>query len=440
MKISKRTILSFISWRSPLSGDLAGNFKPRLQRPEKDGMRIQAWYRLFMPHGIRGENSRQSLWVKLWPVSLFLFFLTVACKHEQMPPTAASEPKAVLATSRARIELTSEQMELAGIKLGFPEQRVISDYVECSGTVEVPPQNLISVYAPVSGFVQSVSHLPGEYVRKGTLLTTISHPDLVRLQREFLESKSRLKALQLDFERKKTLVDAEAASQRSLEQAQSAFEMEQARYRGLKAELDLIGIRSGELEESGEIQSSLSVRAPVSGFITRVEINTGKLISPQDLLYEIVDNSHIHLELRVYAKDLGRIHEGQRIVASMPGSDKKYEAEVHLLGKMIDPETKTALLHGHFNGDPKSVTPGAYMHAHIYLDEEKITAVPQTAIVREGEKAYLFVEKGTGFEKLPVALGRNDESYIEVLGLQLHEGQRIAISGAYYINGSIEEE
>ncbi len=362
------------------------------------------------------------------------------CGNEPEPGGQEPEETAVLTASRAQVTLTPEQLELAGVRLGLPEERVLSNYVECAGVVEVPPGNLASVYSPVNGFVQQVRHLPGQYVRKGELLTTITHPDLVRLQRQFLESTSQLSALERDYERKKTLADAEAASQRALEQARSAYDLERARYRGLKAELDLIGIDTGKLEEAGEIQSTLAIVAPVSGYINIVAVNTGKLITPQELLYEIVDNRHVHLELQVYAKDLGKIHEGQAITATMPGGEQELRAEVHLIGKMIDPETITALVHGHFLKEPVEATPGTYMHAHIYLDEQTMTAVPAGAVVREGEDAFVFVEMGKGFDKVPVQLGRQDGDYVAIHGLSLDEGQRIVLEGAYYINGSMEEE
>jgi len=376
--------------------------------------------------------------------NIFILLLFVAglstCGNDAEPVAREPEQTARLTANPSQVTLSPEQLQLAGVRLGLPQERVISGYVECAGVVEVPPQSLASVYSPVNGFVQMVRHLPGEYVRKGALLTTITHPDLVRLQRQFLESRSQLTALERDYERKQTLADAEAASQRALEQAQSAYDLERARYRGLKAELDLIGIDTGKLEEAGEIQSTLTITAPVSGYINTIGINTGKLISPQDLMYEIVDNRHVHLELQVYAKDLGKVRKGQAITATMPGSEQELKAEVHLIGKMIDPETKTALVHGHFLAEPVEAAPGTYMHAHIYLDEGKTTAVPISAVVREGGDAFIFVEMDKGFDKVPVVLGRQDGDFVEVRDLALEEGQRIVLEGAYYINGSMGEE
>ncbi len=375
--------------------------------------------------------------------SLIAFMLLlVSCSRSETPEETAGEPsrQAVSISSNAPVRLNDEQVKLAGIELGLPEKRLISTYVECTGRVEVPPQSLASVYSPVNGFVRRVRFLPGDYVKKGTLLTVIAHPDLVRLQRDFLECRSRLRAYEKDFKRKEILAETDAASQRALEQARADYEMEQARYEGLKAEIDLIGLSSERLENGEGITSELSLHAPVSGYINEVNINTGKLISPSDLLYEIIDDSHVHLELQVFAKDIDKIRKGQRIEAWMPGKEEKYPAEVHLIGRMINPQTKTSLVHGHFEQEPVPITAGTYMHAHIYSEERPATIVPATAVVREADRSFVFIFEDGGFIKREVSLGQADGEFLELTDLELNPGQQLALKGAYYINGSIESE
>ncbi|MBK7873681.1 MAG: efflux RND transporter periplasmic adaptor subunit [Saprospiraceae bacterium] len=145
----------------------------------------------------------------------FTFFglILVACNKKAEPVSETAESNIGL------VQLSDEQMELAGIELGKPEKRVIAGYVECTGLIEVPPYSLYSVFTPTAGFIQSAKWLPGDFVKKGALLTSIKYPDIVKLQREFLEVQSQLEFLQNDLKRKETLAAADAASQKTLEQA-----------------------------------------------------------------------------------------------------------------------------------------------------------------------------------------------------------------------------
>lgn len=351
--------------------------------------------------------------------------------------TASEETveKAESTEAAAAVALTEEQMQLAGIELGRPSTRSIANYVECTGFIDAPPSNLHSVHSPVMGFVQMVKHLPGEHIRQGELLTSLAHPELIRLQREFLESASRLAFLKLDKDRKDGLAEADAASRRAYEQATADYEVERARYNGLKAELNLIGIKADEVEKTGLVQESIRIYAPVSGFITKMNANPGKLVEPNALLYEVVDKSHLHLELQVYAKGLPHIREGQTVLAKAPGSELELKGKVHLIGKAMDMDNKTVNVHVHLDEEPTGLAIGTYLQARIRTDAAEAQVVPESAIVRSGGQAFVFVKESDGFRKRAVEAGRSEEGYVEVIGLELAEGQQIALKGAYYING-----
>ena len=382
-----------------------------------------------------GYGIKVFAWFAFLPV---VFAITVFASCGKEKTTDHETPEAIPVS--AAIELSDEQMALAGIELGQPQKRVLSEKINCTGTVEVPPQSLASVYSPVQGFVKKVNHLPGDYVRKGELLTTISHPDMVKLQREFLEVNSQLSFLEKNYQRKQTLAAGNAASQRSLEEAKAKWDLEKARHNGLKAELGMIGISTKKLEEGGEIQGAIGLVTPVSGYVSKVDVNLGKLVTPNNLLFQVVDNSHTHLELQVFAKDLNKIKKGQLIECNMPGSDEVYTAKVHLTGKMIDLESKTAMVHGHFEKEPTPLAPGTFMQATLFTKGKEVWTVPETALVRQGGEVFIFVKNKDGFEKMTVVTGMSGEGVVEIMGLDFSANKQVALAGAYYLNGSADEE
>ncbi|KAA3624828.1 MAG: efflux RND transporter periplasmic adaptor subunit, partial [Bacteroidetes bacterium] len=318
---------------------------------------------------------------------------------------------------------------------GMPEERQISEYIECTGKVEVPPNSLASVYSAVNGFVGNVKYLPGDYVKKGSLLTTIKHPDIIKLQTSFLESKSRLEFSKKEFERKQTLAAEDATSEKLLQEAKLEYETELAHFQGIKAELNLFGLPTGKIE-TGDIQPHVQIYAPISGYIASVNINKGKLITPEDLLYEIVDDDHMHLELQIFAKDIPKVKKGQYIEAFVPGIDEKVIAEVYLVGHVIDLETKTTMVHGHFENKPATLTAGTYLHARIFNQENKTLAIPQSALIRSGDETFVYIISNGDFVRRDVITGSSDDDFIAVKKLDLLEGEKLVTKGAYYIHGS----
>jgi cobalt-zinc-cadmium efflux system membrane fusion protein len=206
----------------------------------------------------------------------------------------------------------------------------------------------------------------------------------------------------------------------------------------LRTELDLIGLPVADIEKTGKLEEELHLHAPVTGYITKINANLGKLVTPNDLLYEVVDNLHLHLELQVFAKDIELLAPGQRIIAEAPGTGKTFEAEVHLVGKMIDPETKTTMVHGHFLKEPVSLIPGTAVQSRIMTNAADALTLPVDAIVKEGGRAFVFIEKPGGFEKTLINIGLSDNDWVEVIGLD--PNSTVAISGAYYLNGSVSKE
>lgn len=368
----------------------------------------------------------------------FIFILSaslLACQNEAAPADATETPAATEAAD-GLIHLSAAQLKEAGIQTGQPEQREIPTYLSCSGTIDVPPAYQQAVHSPVMGFVRNIRHLPGEQVRRGERLASIDHPDLVRLQRTFLETAAQLPYLQKDRDRKAELAQSDAASQRDYELAMSELAIMQSRYEGLKAELKLIGIDTKNLEETREIQSAIGIDAPAGGQLTHVEVRSGQLVQPETMLFQVTDDSHLHLELQVYAKDLHRVKKGQPVIANLPGEEAPITGTVHLVNQSIDMEQKTARVHVHLDEGSPKLAIGSFLFAKIQTDSRMALTVPEEALIRSGEEAFVFQETGNGFQRIPVKPGAAADGYVEISGTSITDRTPVALKGAYYINGT----
>ncbi|TXB61309.1 efflux RND transporter periplasmic adaptor subunit [Phaeodactylibacter luteus] len=372
----------------------------------------------------------KNVWLLLSFVSL------MGCQAEQ--PAEAGSQETPASNEVGQVILSPEQLASAAVEIGQAEMREIGGYLSCSGMIDVPPASRQSVHSPVAGFVSAINKLPGQRVSRGERLAVVSHPNLVRLQRSWLEARAQLPFLEKDEARKASLAGSDAASRRDYEQALSELQLAQAREKGLRAELKLIGLDVDALAKSGEIQSQISLSAPKSGYLTQVAVQPGQLVQPEDLLFELVDKSHLHLELEVFAKDLHRVKVGQPVVAKVPGTSQEWKGRVHLLGQSVDMAKKTARVHVHFDEVPELAL-GTFLFAEIQTDRRTVMAVPEQAVVRTGEQAFVFAKNGEGFRKIEVALGQSDNGYLEVSSPELKPSLSLALSGAYYINGSAAE-
>lgn len=342
---------------------------------------------------------------------------------------------------------TSQQIEATGLKTGSFQQMKLAGYVKANGVLDLPPSNQASINPPHQGFVEKTRFLEGDYVKKGTTLAELSHPDYLMLQQEYLEVQSRITFLTLELERQQTLAAANVSAKKKLQEIEAEFNAMSARQMGLKERLNYIGISTNDLA-LGTMQQRIAIRAPFSGYITKVHIRLGALLRPETTMYEMVDNSHMHLELKVFEKDLFKIKKGQRITYRLPTQGtKSYEGVVHLIQREFDQENRTINLHAHLEGEHPEFIRGLYAEAQIWLDSRSVPALPESAIVSEEGQSYIFIEVTEDeshdepeshdekqYSKVLVRTGVTENGFTEVYPVDsLSPDVKVVLSGAYYL-------
>ncbi|WP_212004329.1 efflux RND transporter periplasmic adaptor subunit [Chitinophaga sp. HK235] len=333
------------------------------------------------------------------------------------------------------VTLTNEQFQTVGIVLGAPEQREISSAVKVNGLLDVPPQQAVSVSVPMGGFIRQTSMLQGMPVKKGQVLAALENIDYIQLQQDYLDARSQLEYAATEYTRQQELSRENVNALKTVQQAKATFESLQAKVKGLREKLSLININIAGLEK-GNIQRSVNVYAPISGYVTQVNINLGQFVNPADILFRIVNTEHLHAELTVFEKDIPRLKIGQPVRFTLANETKQRKATVHLIGREISPE-RTVRVHCHLDEEDTQLLPGTYLQAMIEAGAGNVQALPEAAVVNFENKAYVFVKEAPGkdsthhFKMLEVQPGSNEQGYTEVNFPQGNTPKEIVIKGAY---------
>ncbi len=327
--------------------------------------------------------------------------------------------------------LSKEQLQNAKVETGMAEKGDISSTLRLSGTIDVPPQNMISVSFPLGGYLKSTRLLPGMRVRKGEVLAVMEDAQFIQLQQEYLLTKSKLTLTEAEFQRQQTLNAGKAASDKVLQQAKSEFETQRITQRALAEKLRLIGLDPEKLSEEN-LSRTVNVYSPISGYVAKVDVNIGKYTAPTDVLFELVNPEDIHLNLTAFEKDVQQLAIGQPVKAwTNDNPEKKYSASIILVGKNLD-ENRSAEVHCHFDRYDEKLLPGMYMNAEVSVKSQNAWIVPDAAVVRWQNKHYIFIENGEGvFEMAEVAPGIAQEGKIQITPVVDIAGKKIALTNAY---------
>lgn len=348
------------------------------------------------------------------------------------------------------VELTNEQLATAEIVIGSLEKRPMGSEISVNGNTELKPNYFASVSPPANGYVAQIKVQEGDEVRKGAILAILEHPDYIRLQQEFLEASGKFAYLKKELERQKTLSEANVSAKKNLQQTESDYEMARAQYFAARERLQFIGINPNKVE-AGNIQRRIPITAPISGTISQITSHKGALADPQKALFELIDNSHLFVKLKVFEKNINQVKKGEAFTFTVPAFEKEtvYSGKISGISRSMDRESKMMEATGTIE-DNKGLVAGLYIEAKIQGPEVETWALPDASIIRNKGAQYVFIRQGTQveasgekttlFRKVKVVTGIKENGYTEIINNdKLGDTGQIVTQGAYYLKAELNK-
>lgn len=402
-------------------------------------------------------------------VLLILAFAASCGKKEEAAPEV--RPQAIESEEHAEdqnkeVELNEAQYSASDIVLGSFTPKNLSEVINANGYTKLPPQNQADVSVFVSGIVKGISIIEGQHVRKGQVIAAIESPEFTRLQEDYLTSKSNLDFLRLEYERQRILSEEEVNSKKVFQKTRAEYDVEKARFASLKRQLQTMNINP----DSGPV-STVPVVAPISGFITEVQIKIGSNVQSGTPLVSIVDNSKLHVDLLVYEKDLAKVKPGQTVRFVLTNQDNtEITGKIFSVGKAFENETKSVAVHADIANERQQLIPGMYVNALIDVGANTVNALPVDAVVKAEGREFIFILEGGHeekagtpahdeqeghehedgdnhlekkgktyhFQRIEVKTGTAQLGFVQVTPLQeIEPDAKIVLKGAYYIQSHL---
>lgn len=329
------------------------------------------------------------------------------------------------------IKLTDAQLKSSDIKIGTIQQSNIASIIKVNGKIDVPPQNMVSVSMPLGGYLKSTKLLPGMHLNKGEVMATMEDQRYIELQQEFLTTQSELTFAEAEFNRQRELNQNKSTSDKLFQRSEMEFQTKKISLNALSEKLKLIGLNPETLGKNG-ISKTINIYSPIDGFVSKVNVNIGKFVSPTDILFELVNPTDIHLNLFVFEKDLEKISIGQKLVAFTNNKpNEKHPCEIILISKDLSAD-RTAEVHCHFEDYDKTLLPGMYMNAEIEVKSHKTYVVSEDAVVNFEGKNYVFIALSPSeFKMTEVELGVQERNMLEIINGESLKDAQIVLQNAY---------
>lgn len=340
------------------------------------------------------------------------------------------------------ITITSEQMRTIKVKTGKMVRRSLAQEIRANGYLDVPPQNRAVISPMITGYVRKVNFLIGDNVQKGQVMAELESMEYIDLQQQYIELSSRIPFLEEDYDRQKLLIDQDAVSRKTFLMAEVNYKTAIASQDGLSAKLKMLGLDFQKLK-NGQIENRLMLKTPISGSVRAINVSMGEHMAPSEVIYEVINTEHLHLELSVYEQDVIKVKKGQKVWFTIPSmQEKHFEGEVFLVGRDLSQDKRSVNVHVHIDESTGPFTVGMYANASIVLEESTSFTVPVTAIVVDNNTEYIFKkvadnQEGISFRKMRVSTGLEKEGQTELMiYADISPEDEIVTSGAFYLNNA----
>jgi Cu(I)/Ag(I) efflux system membrane fusion protein len=376
------------------------------------------------PFGDRGtpwrRNLRLALLISVPLLALVWVWLatrggsaTPAPEHNHATGTAAAD-------SAQPVMLSSQEAQRIGVTYAVATVGALGKEVRTVGQVTFDETAVSTISPRIDGWVEELHvNFTGQQIRAGQALLSVYSPMLVTAQEELLLARR---------------LEGEMAGASSDARANAAELLSSARRR--LAYWNIPESEIARIERTGEVQRTLTLRAPASGVVVEKNVLQGQRFMAGDALYRIADLRRVWVEGDVFEQDLPVVRLGLPVTTSFeafPG--EQHTGRIAYIYPTLNPETRTARVRVELPNPGLRLKPG--MYATIRLTgtaRPDALSVPRSAVLSTGERNLVFVRRPDGMlEPREVTVGVANDERIEILR-GLRAGETVVASATFLVD------
>lgn len=271
-------------------------------------------------------------------------------------------------------------------------------------TGSVQPERRADLRAEVSAVVLQVLKENGDVVRKGDVLVkldeTAIRDQLMSAEASARSSQQALDQAERQLERMKTL---RASGMTSM------VAMDEAEVRRNNASSELAAARSRAAQARQQLARTV-VRAPFDGVVSERRVSAGDTASIGKELLKVIDPTSMRFEGQVSADRISAVKVGQPVSFRVNGyANQEFRGVVKRVDPAANEVTRQVEVLVAFAPDsPQPRVSGLYGEGRIESESTSALTLPESALVKAGDKAYTWRLKGNALQKVDLALGVRD--------------------------------
>ncbi|MBL8269695.1 efflux RND transporter periplasmic adaptor subunit [Steroidobacter sp.] len=304
------------------------------------------------------------------------------------------------------------------VMIAHPKLKEFAQEVEALGTVRA--KESVDITAKVADRVAAIHFEEGKQVKKGDVLVELDNEearaDLAAAEAAERDSRSL-------YKRSQELFQTKALSEAQLDQLEATMLANQARVAAARSRVN-----------------DRVIRAPFGGRVGLRNVSLGSLVSPGGVITTLDDLSTVKLDFAVPELFLSSLQPGLTVEArSSAYPNTVFKGRVDSIDTRVDPTTRAIVVRALADNRDARLRPGMFMTLQLVRKAGKALMLPESAIVPEDSKHFVFVVADGRALKREIVIGRRRPGEVEILEgateadvvvidgtLNLHDGTAVA--------------
>ena len=324
------------------------------------------------------------------------------------------------------------------LKFGSPEMRDVVGKLQVAAHVDTDARLIAHVGSPVSGRIMKLLVFEGQNVKAGAVLAMLHSTDLSDTQFALIKATSQQNLAATSVKRAEQLVAADVIGQAELERRRA--ELLQASTEAASYRTQLLGLGMTEeqihrVETNRKLSADYPIVTPKGGTVLKRDITIGQVVQPADPAFTIADLSTVWIVANVPEEDAGELQKGMTVSVRIPAiPEENITGYLSFVSPIVDPATRTVEVRMDVENKRGLLKPDQLANMTFIGHATRKLTVPNTAVVRESNADYVFVQVApTRYVLREVSLGEEADDHRVVLG-GLQENEHIVTDGAFHLN------
>lgn len=263
--------------------------------------------------------------------------------------------------------------------------------IKFNGAVDFNQDKVINIFPLVSGTVQNVNVMPGDFVKAGQVLGTVRSGEMANYTSSLISAEANVRSTARQLQQQTDLFKSGMASEVDVTNARAAHDQAVAALVAAKRILSING---------NSTNGDYIIKSPINGFVVQRNVNNGMAIRTDNgsPMFTISDLKQVWVEANVYEENISKVHKGDEVdVSTISYPDRVFKGKVNNLMNVLDPNTKVMKMRVILDNPDYLLKPQMFATVTVNNTEnQEAIAISSADLVFDHSQYYVILFKGHG--------------------------------------------